>query len=82
VAKSRRDWVGDNDSDGRRVSRKALVQAQTETESQDLGLGEEELDVVTADVLEVAHEALSKLFTKSHKRERSMRGVRRKDAWH
>lgn len=31
--------------------------------------------------LEEAHEALSKLFNKTNKRARLMRGVRRKDAW-
>lgn len=32
--------------------------------------------------IEEAHEALSKLFTKSNKRSTHMKGVRRKDAWH
>lgn len=31
--------------------------------------------------LEEAHEALSKLFNKTNKRAKQMRGVRRKDAW-
>lgn len=34
-----------------------------------------------AEFLEEAHEALSKLFNKTNKRARQMKGVRRKDAW-
>lgn len=34
-----------------------------------------------ANFLEEAHEALSRLFNKTNKRARQMRGVRRKDAW-
>jgi hypothetical protein len=34
-----------------------------------------------SEFLEEAHEALSKLFNKTNKRARQMKGVRRKDAW-
>lgn len=42
-----------------------------------------ELDDVQEDVefLEEAHEALSKLFNRTNKRARQLKGVRRKDAW-
>lgn len=33
------------------------------------------------DLLDDAHEALSKLFNKTNKRAKHLRGVRRKDAW-
>jgi hypothetical protein len=35
----------------------------------------------SAEFLEDAHEALSKLFNKTNKRGKQMRGIRRKDAW-
>ncbi|MCA9789339.1 MAG: hypothetical protein KC476_00570 [Cyanobacteria bacterium HKST-UBA06] len=80
MAKRHRDWAGEN-ADGVRVTRKALIQAQNEVESSDIEYNDVDLDKTANDVLAVAHEALSKLYTKSHKRERTMRGVRRKDAW-
>ncbi len=36
---------------------------------------------VNTEFLEDAHEALSKLYNKTHKRAKQMKGVRRKDAW-
>ena len=41
----------------------------------------EELHEESGEVLDEAHEALSKLFNKSNKRSKHMRGIRRKDAW-
>ena len=40
-----------------------------------------ETAVNEAEFLEEAHEALSKLFNKTNKRAKQMKGVRRKDAW-
>ncbi len=36
---------------------------------------------VEVEFLDDAHEALSKLFNKTNKRAKQLRGVRRKDAW-
>ncbi len=40
-----------------------------------------ENSIEETEFLDDAHEALSKLFNKTNKRARQMRGVRRKDAW-
>jgi hypothetical protein len=39
------------------------------------------IEPVHVEFLDEAHEALSKLFNKTNKRARQMKGVRRRDAW-
>ena len=47
-----------------------------------LGLSEDnEFSQQDSNFLDDAHDALSKLFSKTNKRAKQLRGVRRKDAW-
>jgi hypothetical protein len=55
--------------------------AETTIESEDEWDEFKYYDSDTTKYVEEAHEALSRLFTKTNKRSRQIRGMRRNDAW-
>lgn len=75
MVKRRRNWAGDS-LDVYKVTGKISPKADSEVSYSDL-----EIESDDKQFLDDAHEALSRLYTKSSKRERQLRGVRRKDAW-